>query len=227
VDRRVVFGGGAALALAAGLGVAVVFMNRDHAPNAPPPASRGGLVVETGHDDNLRLDPRRPLRCFVGGQFVGQLPLAVCAQRNGVATGALDVGIDRSGALAASNGVSADIAPLPPSQAQPSQPPVIEAPTIASGALAQGSAASGLAQATAADCWRYGAGWRELPGGLSLGACVQALYAGQCQGRNQALYGRWGTDTLRLTDGRVEISPDNRDFHSLIDPWSGCPDAEG
>ena len=224
MDRRLILGGGAALALAGGLAIAYVFMIREHASTEPPPASQGGLVVQTGRDDDLKLDPKRPLRCFVGGQFVGELPLSVCAQRNGVATGSLDVGIDQSGALAASNGVGADITPLPPV-------PVGKAPIALDGpppSTSQASAdetpplAPAEGEAASADCWRYGGGWRQLPNPLTLTGCVQALYGGRCQHRNEALYGRWGTQTLRLTDGRVEVSPDNRDFHSLIDPWPGC-----
>src|SRR6185437_52804 len=88
-----------------------------HKPAEPPPASQGGLTVVSGRDDDTKLDPKRPLRCFVGGQFVGELPLAVCAQRNGVATGALDVGLDQAGALAATNGVNSTLTPLPTPQA--------------------------------------------------------------------------------------------------------------
>jgi hypothetical protein len=60
----------------------------------------------------------------VGGQFVGELPLADCAKRNGVATGGLDVGLDPAGALAAgTNG--ADLTPL--NALAPAQPlPVTE-----------------------------------------------------------------------------------------------------
>ncbi|MBV9995140.1 MAG: hypothetical protein JO127_07995 [Caulobacteraceae bacterium] len=220
-DRRVVLGVGALAALAAGLVIAWIFLRRDHGPSEPPPASQGGLVVESGRDDDLKLDPKRPLRCFVGGQFVGELPLVQCAQRNGVATGALDVGVDESGALAASNGVGAGVVtPLPP---QNSQPVTIEPlPGAASNAI---GAAGPTAEAPgpAADCWRYvPGGWRQLPVPLSLGACVQALYAGRCQAGGQALYGRWDGQTLRLTDGRVEVSADNQSFHSLADPWPGC-----
>jgi hypothetical protein len=112
-DRRVVLAGGAALALLAGLAIAVLIGRGQTGSDSPPPASRGGLVVQTGRDDDIKLDPQRPLRCFVGGRFVGELPLGECARRNGVATGALDVGLDPSGALAAANGASSEITPLP------------------------------------------------------------------------------------------------------------------
>src|ERR1700685_2730924 len=111
-DRRVVVIGGGAVALVAGLATAWVIFAPTHRPSEPPPASQGGLTVVSGRDDDAKLDPKRPLRCFVGGQFVGELPLAVCAKRNGVATGALDVGLDQSGALAATNGAGAGLTPL-------------------------------------------------------------------------------------------------------------------
>ena len=102
-DRRiVVLGGGAAVALLAGLGIAAALLaGHDQKQTEAPPASRAGLIVETGRDDDTKLDPARPLRCFVGGAFVGEITLAECAKKNGVATGALDVGVDETGALAA------------------------------------------------------------------------------------------------------------------------------
>jgi hypothetical protein len=233
-DWRVLIAGGGA-ALAAGLVIAFLAMHAGRAPAGPPPAAQGSeLVVVSGRDDDKRLDPARPLRCFVGGKFVGEMPLAVCAQRNGVAAGALDVGLDAAGALAASNGVGADITPLPPpqrAQPAPSQPGDVDPrpPPAAPGdqALASVDAPPGAA-ASAGDCWRYApGGWRQLPAPMSLRACAQALFAGRCQGRNQALYGRWQDETLRLTDGRVEISDDNRDFDPLVDPWPGCGAVEG
>ena len=39
----------------------------------------------------------------MGGSFVGEITLAECAKKNGVATGALDVGVDETGALAAAD----------------------------------------------------------------------------------------------------------------------------
>jgi hypothetical protein len=124
-NRWVVALGGGALALAAGLVIAWVIFAHGARPSEPPPASQGGLVIVTGRDDDARLDPHRPLRCFVGGQFVGELPLAECAKRNGVATGALDVGLDQAGALAATNGAGAELTPL--NALAPAQPlPVTE-----------------------------------------------------------------------------------------------------
>jgi len=227
-DRRVIAFGGAVVALAAGLAIAWFTFIHSHKPAEPPPASQGGLTVVSGRDDDAKLDPKRPLRCFVGGQFVGELPLAVCAQRNGVATGALDVGLDQAGALAATNGVNSTLTPL--AQQQPAQSvPVQSLPVIEQTPPDQtpaGAAPPGQVEANAGAsqaCWRFGgAGWRQLPAPLPLQLCVQALYAGRCPMSDDAFYGRWGDQTLRLSDGRVEISPNNRDFTTLVDPWPPC-----
>ena len=213
---------GAGLALAAGLAVAALIATRHRDSDAAPPASQGGLVIQTGRDDDIRLDPRRPLRCFVNGQLVGELPLVDCARRNGVATGGLDVGLDPSGALAASHGMSADITPLPPPAAISASagPPIQLSPSDAQALLA---ASPEPAPAAAASCLRYGgAGWRRLPYDMSLNACVQALYEGQCIAPGAALYGRWGDRTLRLVPGRVEISADNRNFRPLVRQGPAC-----
>ena len=220
-DRRVILAGGAGLALAAGLAVAALIATRHRDTQEAPPASQGGLVVQTGRDDDIKLDPRRPLRCFVNGHFVGETPLGDCAKRNGVATGALDVGLDPSGALAASHGPSADITPLPPppalvAEAAPvdSSPPAPDAPR---------EPVPGAARAAAAPCLAYAeANWKRLPYDLTLNACVQILYAGQCVAPGGAFYGRWGGRTLRLVPGRVEISGDNRDFRALAGQGPAC-----
>ncbi|HEY5107360.1 MAG TPA: hypothetical protein VII73_11415 [Caulobacteraceae bacterium] len=220
-DRRFVIAVGAALALAAGLAVAALMVARAAGPSAPPPASQAGLVVQTGRDDDVKLDPGRPLRCFVGGQFAGELALGECARRNGVATGALDVGLDPSGALAASSGVSSDITPLPP-QAVTS----LVSPAASPDAVAQAPFSTpGLPNAAhpPAGCLAYGpGGWVKVSAGGSLGACVQALYAGRCERPGAAAYGRWADRTLRLTAGRVEISSDNRNFHTLVEQGPDC-----
>lgn len=222
-DRRVLAGIGAAVALVAGLGLAFL-LSPSRAPADAPPASQGGLVVQTGRDDDIKLDAKRPLRCFVGGKFVGELPLDECARQNGVATGALDVGLDPSGALAASNGASADITPLPPPQA--SAPPVVApapgvtpapdtAPALPVTTLAHG--------ATTGACWRrVDAEWKQLPTDLTLSACVQALYAGHCERGAGATYGRWVDQTLRAVPGRIEVSRDNRNFRVLVEQTASC-----
>jgi hypothetical protein len=180
--------------------------------NPPPPASQAGLVIESGPDEG-RIDPAKPLRCFVEGQFVGELTLTDCARRNGVATDALDVGIDETGALAAAQEAGTVLTPLPPAEAP--APAVAEpaAPEIVAGA-------PGAAQAA---CWRHASGqWRRQPAEMDLNACVQALFAGRCERPGGASYGRWGQQTLRLVAGRVEISSDNQSFRTLANQSAGC-----
>src|SRR6185312_528083 len=224
-DRRVIALGGAGLALVLGLAVAWALYSHSKAPSGPPPASQGGLVVVSGRDDDAKLDPKRPLRCFVNGQFVGELPLVVCAQRNGVATGALDVGLDPSGALAAAaNAASSGLTPLP-SQSPPASLPVTEGGEGATNGARTGALTdAGVGRA----CWRWQTGgWRQLPTPLGLQACVQALFGARCPGPDETFYGRWDDKTLRLIGGRIEISPDNRTFSSLIDPWPPCAAGAG
>lgn len=208
-DRRTLLLAGGGLALAAGLGVAFIIMARDDGSSRPPPASRGGLVVQAARpDEDGKLDPTRPLRCFVSGQFVGELTLGECAERNGVATGALDVGLDETGALAAADAAGTMLTPLPP------QPVVVSAPP--------GADFPDAAPVPLATCWRYSReGWRAV-GDMDRGACVQTLFAGECEGRGEAMYGRWGDQTLRLVTGQVEVSSDNRRFHTLAQQGPGC-----
>lgn len=150
-DRRIILGGGAALALVAGLGIAVALMSgHDKKPAEDPPASRAGLIVETGRADDTKLDPARPLRCFVGGAFVGEITLAECAKKNGVATGALDVGVDETGALAAADQAGMVLTPLPPTPTDTAPPAT--APTATTTPATPSSAS---ANAPLAACWRY------------------------------------------------------------------------
>src|SRR5471032_3047726 len=98
-DRRVVIAAAAGvLILFTGLGVAVMLRGHRQAESLAT-ASSGSLQVEMGKAD-AGLDVGRPLRCFVGGQFVGMVSLGDCARRNGVAPGGLDVGLDPTGAVA-------------------------------------------------------------------------------------------------------------------------------
>ena len=90
-DRRLILGG--ALALLLGLAFAYGLVMRAPRPSGPPPASQGGLVVEPSREEP-GLDPARALRCFVGGKLIGTMTLADCARKNGVATNALDLGVE-------------------------------------------------------------------------------------------------------------------------------------
>ena len=204
---------GAAVALLAGLVIALTLISSHRGETAaPPPASRAGLVIDSADAaDVARMDPAKPLRCFVAGQPVGELTLSECAKRNGVSTDALDVGVDQTGALAAADPAGAVLTPLPPPQAKgPEEAPAEAAPA----AVALPQIVSGSPGA----CWRYAEGqWRKLPAEMGLGACAQTLFAGRCERAGEAAYGRWQQQTLRLVAGRVEISADNHSFRTLID----------
>lgn len=209
--------GGAVVALLAGLAIAWALVAQHRGEKAPPPpASQGGLVIDPSGTAPARADPSQKLRCFVAGQLVGELPLADCAKRNGVATDALDVGLDQTGALAAAPQAGEMITPLPPGEAKAGEEVAVEAPP-------PGFAPPQLAGGAPDACWRYASGqWRRLTPDLTLGACVQTLFAGRCERPGEAAYGRWGQQTLRLAPGRVEVSNDNHSFRPLMDQ-PGCP----
>lgn len=210
-DRRVVLGIGGAFALIAAVGIALGLKAGDDGPVQPPPASKGGLVVQTGEADQS-LNDAQLLRCFVGGKFVGSATLADCARRNGVAAGSLDVGIDETGALAAAPVDGGPlITPLPPAPAAP-----LPAPAATPAALPDA-----VPQGPVGACWRHAGDWRRLPSDMNLNGCVQALFAGRCERPGSASYGRWGEQTLRLVPGRVEISSDNRSFRLLVEQAAG------
>lgn len=220
-DRRVVVLGGMGLALIAGLMIAALMASRGAAPNEPPPASQGGLVVQTGRDDDIKLDPKRPLRCFVNGQFVGELPLSDCARKNGVATGALDVGLDPSGALAAANGGGTHLTPL----SVVTDPPAASASAPAdmgfSGPADDQKAAP--AARTTAVCWRYVENqWSRVAGEIELAACVRAVFAGRCTPSGAVQYGRWGERGLRLSSGRIELTSEDGDYRPLTTQTADC-----
>jgi hypothetical protein len=219
-DRRTALAlAGAAVALVAGLSVSGFLVLSHRGEQAqPPPASQAGLVIDSAGAGVMRTDPAKPLRCFVNGRLIGEMTIAECAKRNGVATDALDVGVDATGALAAAQGPGPNLAPLPPQADRPApEIPLVEPPPAATPALQGGPPGA---------CWRFSDNqWRKLPADLALGACVQALFAGRCERAGEAAYGRWSQQTLRLVPGRVEISPDNRSFRPLIDQSQGCPPA--
>jgi hypothetical protein len=215
-DRRAVALLGMGLALLAGLAIAALLLFRHRGANEPPPASQGGLIVQTGRDDDVKLDEGRPLRCFVNGQLVGELKLSDCAKRNGVASGALDVGLDPTGALAAAHGASTQITPLPPPEASSD---VQESTAAPPGDSSTGIQAGGRVGA----CWLYSdGGWSRVPEDLTLGACLRTLYPDRCGRGGPPIYGRWAERTLRLLDGRIDISPDNRNFHVLAGRSPDC-----
>jgi hypothetical protein len=220
-DRKIILAiGGGVLVLMLSLLIALVLVRHGQQPKDAPPASVGGLVVQMGPPQDAKLDPKQPLRCFVNGQFAGMETLADCAKNNGVATKALDVGIDPNGAPAAGQ-AGVNLAPLPPAATVPADP------AATGGEPAQTSTAPG-ARGPVGDCLRYGgAGWRKIGDGLTLSACVQALFAGHCEKPGGASYGRWGTQTLRLVPHRVEGSADNMNFHPIAEQTdAGCAIAD-
>ena len=209
-DNRILIAIGAGLAVVAAVVVALVFSaGRDRDP-APPPAAQGGLTVDVA--DAPELNTTRELRCYVDGQFVGLETLADCARRNGVATDALDVGVDETGAL-----VALPAAPVIEPPVEMVEPEPMTTPEPAQPEPAQVQTAAG------AQCLRHtGSDWRALSGNMSLNACVQALYSGTCVRPGDAQYGRWGNTTLRLVPRRVEQSPDNNRFRTLVEQDRSC-----
>ena len=212
-DNRLLIAIGAGLAVVAAVVIALIVSGgRDRNP-APPPAAQGGLTVDVA--DAPELNTTRELRCFVDGQYIGLATLSDCARRNGVATDALDVGIDETGALAA----APTAAFAPPPSAPPVELTEAELPSLTDPQPVEPSAqpVSGSA------CLRHtGSDWRSLSSNMSLNACVQTLYAGTCVRPGEALYGRWGEMTLRLVPRRVEQSPDNSRFRTLAEQDRSC-----
>ncbi|WP_447910273.1 hypothetical protein [Brevundimonas bullata] len=214
-DNRTVLIIGGGMAVVAAVVAALVFSGGRDGPTEAPPASQGGLTIDLAEAPSL--EPARELRCFVDGQFVGLATLSDCAQRNGVATSALDVGLDATGALAA-----APTAAFAPPPELPAEPTVEVAPGD-EGASASEPARQAPASGSATACLRHtGSEWRAISNGMSLGACVQALYAGTCVRPGEAQYGRWGDTTLRLVPRRVEQSNDNSRFRTLAQQDRNC-----
>ncbi len=214
-DNRTVLIVGGGLAVVAAVAAALVFSGGREASTEAPPASQGGLTIDLAEAPTL--EPARELRCFVDGQFVGMATLADCAQRNGVATSALDVGLDATGALAAAP--TAAFAPPPELPAEP----VVTMTPAEEGASSVETSRSAPPTASATVCMRHtGSEWRSIGAGMSLGACVQALYAGTCVRPGEAQYGRWGDTTLRLVPRRVEQSNDNTRFRTLAQQDRNC-----
>ena len=212
-DNRVLIAIGAGLAVVAAVVIALIFnAGRERNP-APPPAAQGGLTVDVA--DAPELNTTRELRCFVDGQYIGLATLSDCARRNGVATDALDVGIDETGALAAAPTAAFAPPPVaPPIELTEAEPPPVTDPQPVEPSV---QAATGSA------CLRHtGSDWRSLSSSMSLNACVQALYSGTCVRPGEALYGRWGDTTLRLVPRRVEQSSDNSRFRTLAEQDRSC-----
>ncbi len=224
-NQKIVLAVGAAVALIAGVILAVLFMGRSPKPAAPP-ASQGGLQISVNNTPPA--DTTKKLRCFVDGNPVGDFTLAECAQKNGVAAQALDVGLDDNGNLAAAP--TASLAPppslppavvAPPAQTRPGQPagPIDQPRPQPRGDDQPQAQASGARVA----CLRFTGGeWRQVSDSLNMRDCVQALFAGRCVHPGEAEYGRYGETTLRLVPQGVEQSNDNRNFRPLVEHRRGC-----
>ena len=216
-DNRFLILVGAAVAVVIAVIIGLMMSGgRDDGPAEPPPAAQGGLTVAVA--DAPGLDSTRELRCYVDGQFVGMATLTDCARRNGLATDALDVGVDATGAL-----VAAPTASLTPPPSAPPGELVDTQMDAAAPESTQPSQSTPQAASAGSQCLRYtGSDWRLLSSGMSLNQCVQELYAGTCVRPGEALYGRWGETTLRLVPRRVEQSPDNNRFRTLADQDRSC-----
>lgn len=212
-DNRLLIAIGAGLAVVAAVVIALIFSAGRERNPAPPPAAQGGLTVDVA--DAPELNITRELRCFVDGQYIGLATLSDCARRNGVATDALDVGIDETGALAA----APTAAFAPPPSAPPVELTEAEQPPL----VGQPPAEPAAQPVSGSACLRHtGSDWRSLSSSMSLNACVQALYSGTCVRPGEALYGRWGDTTLRLVPRRVEQSADNSRFSTLAEQDRSC-----
>jgi hypothetical protein len=224
-DNRVIIAIGVGLAVLAAVVLALVFggSNEPAAPKAPETEGPGGLTVNVG--DAPSLEPTRELRCFVNGQFIGMATLSDCARRNGLATDALDVGLDETGNLAAAPTASFAPPPTLPTAVETADVGVIDPYDTSVPGKSEAQAQQTeprVERASGVPCLRYtGSDWREL-GRMSLNQCVQALYAGTCVRPGDAQYGRHGNLTLRLVPRRVEQSNDNTRFRILADQDRSC-----
>ena len=207
------------IAVALGAAVALGVFRQAPADETPPPAAEGGLKIELASTQGGdRIDPDRPLRCFVEGKMVGEVTVADCAKQNGVAAQNLDVGLDSAGELAAVVAVpdaelEAAIGPLGP-EPLPEPEPVMQQTEFTPAAASGGPVG---------ECMRHAGGdWRSLGDALQLDTCVQILFTGRCEAPGSAAYGRWNGQTVRLVTGRVEIAADGADFRTLVEQDASC-----
>lgn len=187
--------------------------------------SGGGLQVDVSQAPTDAIQADQPLRCFVDGRFVGLLTLAECARRNGVEPGALDVGVDESGALAAAT--DTQLEPLPPALNEQVQTAQLEATRDLSPnlpPLEPPAPRPPEPRRATGPCWRDAGGgnWVRVADDVSLAACTAALFDGQCVVQpGAALYGRWAEETLRLVPGRVEAGGSGGRFRTLAEQAPG------
>lgn len=227
VRRRAALTLGALAAIGLGAAVALGLFRDEPAETdaAPAPAeTEGGLEIDLAQaQGGERLDPKRPLRCFVDGEFVGELTVADCAKRNNVPTQGLDVGLDDTGALAAVVSVPGAIPdPLGVDRGSAPEPEPDPLPSLMADAIPPPTPRASPRE-PAGECLREVAGeWRTLGEALTLDTCVQVLFAGRCQPPGGEAYGRWNGQALRLIPGRVEIARPGAGYSALVqqDPVS-------
>jgi hypothetical protein len=194
-DRRVLIGVGAGIVLLAVVLLAVFFRGQHGPVVSNQTAEADRLQLQMDKPDPKTAPKTQQIRCFVNGQLVGMATLSECAQKNGTASQALDVGLEAP--------------PAAPGTA------TVTAPTLAAGLPAASNQTS--------ECLRYGGdGWKGYGSNVGLGACVRVLFQGQCAKSGEAYYGRWGGESLRLIPGRVEISEDNKKFRLLVEQDADC-----
>jgi hypothetical protein len=232
-SRGLILAGAGGLAMIViGAALAFAILHHDKPSSEPPPASQAGLVIDVKQGSEIKRDPNQPYRCFKDGQYVGMATLAECAKKNGVLSGALDVGIDQTGALAAADQFGTTLSPLPPGPAvnapAAGRGPAVNAPGLAPaptpipvGPPPVAAVTPRPARGPSSTCQRYDHGWTSL-GEMPLNTCLQLLYAGHCERPGGALYGRWGDQSLRLVPGRIEVSRDDRTFSTLVQQGPGC-----
>jgi len=213
----ILIGGGVAVVVGIALAVG---LSRGHKDDPKMNDMPTGLTFNVS-DSVSAMDTKKPLRCYVNGAYVGDLTLAECAQKNGVAAQKLDVGVDDSGNLAAAPTASLVPVPQAPTSANtnlaPNQPAQGPAPTDEVVPQTQPEAGP------TATCLRYNSNsWNQVADNVTLGQCVVLLFNQRCVPLGQAAYGRWGDKTLRLVPRRVEQSDDNVNFRSLVDQAPNC-----
>ncbi len=209
-DRRALVALIAGVVVLIGLGGAFGMLHhgRSADENTTSPASNE-LQVVMGKAPKVEADTS--VRCFVKGQFVGMDTAADCAQKNGVAPGALDVGLDQSGAIAAGGG---DTHLQPLAAAKPDDQDD-DKPDPADAGPGDGDNRA-YADMPGADCKAYApGGWRNVGQGVNLDSCVHTLFDGRCPAPGQVVYGHWGALTLRASPGRIDVARNNRDFSPL------------
>jgi hypothetical protein len=212
--RWVAIGTGAAAAVVVGI-ILAMSVSHGHKDDEKMNDQPTGLTFKVA-DPPPSLDARKPLRCYVSGAYVGDVTLAECAKKNGVAAQQLDVGIDDNG-----NQVAAPTASLVPVPGAPASAEVAQPADPAQGAeiVPPTAVASGPTGA----CLRYSSNsWNKLADNITLGQCAVLLFDTRCVSPGQASYGRWGAKTLRLVPKRVEQSDDNATFRLLVEQGQGC-----